>query len=236
MPTVVWAAIVARALLGATYQSGGPLSASDELSFRVAATDPAECATSELFLDIRRTGMAVATLRLGPVAVDAEGVEPICIGRPWFPVEAEGTDGIRRVLNAGDDDPSVQYEAFSPCLLMPIGDAAIQEVKAIGNLVAAVVEIDDRPVKGGGLPDFWQSNLGRIVRACLRNPNISHIIAVGDEDGAGQTIAMLKLSTDDWNRKLPDLQRRLSIGADHLGAFRSAASNFSSCRAGGSAS
>lgn len=235
MPTAVWAAIVARALLSATYRSGGPLYASDELSFRVATTEAAAGATSsELFLDIHRPGTADVFLLLGPVALDATGLAPIHIGRPWFPASAEG-DGLRRVPIGGGDQASVDNdEAYSPCLLMPIGDAAIQEAKAIGDLVASVVEIDDRPVKGGGLPDFWQSNLGRIVRICLRNPNISHIIAVGEEDGAGQTIARLKLSKDGWNGKLPDLQRRLSIGADHLAAFRSRGIEFKLVPSGGS--
>lgn len=235
MPTVVWAAIVARALLSATYQRGAPLSAIDELSFRVASADPAKCATSsELFFEISRSGSTEAALRLGPIALEANGLQPVHIGRPWFPANAEGSEGLRRVLIAGVDDHVLENEAFSPCLLMPIGDTAIQEAKAISALVAGVEEIDDRPVKGGGLPDFWQSNLGRIVRTCLRNPNISHIIAVGDEDGAAQTIAMLKLSRDDWNGKLPDLQRRLSIGADHLGAFRSRGIHFQLVASGGS--
>jgi len=222
MPTPVWGAIVARALLSATYRNGGPLTPHDVLEFRLTSAEGnfENVAPAKLWLDIHRLDTTIVAIPLGPVMFEGSSVAKIKIGQPWYSVGVEIAGALHRVRVENEDGFSVSHEPLSPCLLMPIGDAAILEAKTIGGFVAGFVEVDDRPVQGGGLPDFWQSNLARIVRACLRNPNISTIIAVGEEEGASQTISRLKLSTEAWNEKLPDLQRRLSIGADHLGAFR----------------
>lgn len=220
MPTRVWAAIVARALLSASFRNGGPLAVGDQLILRSTPdeqTSGETLRTSSLWLDVLDTTGTPASIRLGPIAEGAPAT--VRIGRPWFPDDRNGNEGLRRLRIERENDGFDRREILSPCLLLPIGDAASHEAKAIGNLVAESIELDDRPVKGGGLPDFWQSNLARVVRVCLRNPNISKIIAIGEEEGASQTISMLKLSQTEWIEKLPDLQRRLSIGADHLGTF-----------------
>ena len=218
MPTPVWGAIVARALFKATYSRGGPLAPVDSLRFRVSSVEAETTAPHFLWLDVLRPDAPTLVIPLGPMASRSEE-SAVEVGRPWSQATDALATGLIRVSVGSGGDPTGN-EALSPCLLMPIGDAAIREANAIAQLVAGVVEIDDRPVKGGGLPDFWQSNLGRIVRACLRNPNIDCIIAIGDEDGASQTIAWLKLCRREWNERLANLQRRLSIGADHLAAFK----------------
>ncbi|WP_330084351.1 GGDEF domain-containing protein [Methylocystis iwaonis] len=236
MPTPVWAAIVARALLSATFRHGSPLTPQDVLELRVSSAESTiKCgASSELWLDVRRLDSEALSIRLGPVTFEGPAGSVIKIGRPWYPADAPITGGIRRARVEGEEDLMVSHEPLSPCLLMPIGDTAIREAKTIASFVAGLVEVDDRPVRGGGLPDFWQSNLGRIVRECLRNPNITRIVAIGEEDGASQTISMLKLNQEGWNERLPDLQRRLSIGADHLGAFRKRGFAFEIVPSGGS--
>ncbi|WP_195838197.1 GGDEF domain-containing protein [Methylocystis rosea] len=236
MPTPVWAAIVARALLSAAFRHGGPLTPQDVLELRVSPVEKTTVggAPSELWLDVYRPGARVLTILLGPVSFECPAVNTVKIGRAWYPPDTETTDVIRRARVERDGDLMLIHEPLSPCLLMPIGDAAIREAKTIGGFVAGLVEVDDRPVHGGGLPDFWQSNLGRIVRACLRNPNISWIIGIGEEDGASQTIGRLKLSREAWNERLPDLQRRLSINADHLGVFQNRGIKFQLVSRGGS--
>jgi hypothetical protein len=72
----------------------------------------------------------------------------------------------------------------------------------------------------GGLPDFWQSNLARVIGACLRNPNISTIIVVGNARNAAATLDKLQLDDSGWAAQAYDLQRRLSISLDKLQAFR----------------
>ncbi len=221
IPTVVWGAIVAQSLLSSTFRSAKLLSPKDELEFKLVALD-AETSSkdrSNLVLEIRGSENVV-NISLGPFPHKPTPHVKVCVGRPWYPSDSRPEGGIIRAIAHQDDTSATYYEYLSPCILMPIGDSAIRAVKVVSQYVAAVVEIDDRPVFGGGLPDFWQSNLGRVVRVCLQNANIQKIIAVGNETGAAQTIGMLKLSKLEWTGRLHELQRRLSIGAHLLQAFR----------------
>lgn len=221
--TPLWGALLARALLSATFRGRGPLDPADSLSFRLAASSgPAGARTTELYLDIRREDGTLISVLAGQVRCDLPKEQIVLIGKPWYPIEADLAGGVRRLIidEAIAGAAVAGHEALSPCLMMPIGDDAIDIVKTMSSYVAGIVEVDDRPVKGGGLPDFWQSNLGRVVRAALRNPNIYRIVAVGDEVGAEETIKRLKLSRADWTAKSYDLQRRLSISGDSLNAFR----------------
>lgn len=219
--TPLWAALLARALLSATFRYQGPLRPTDRLAFRLMPrSEGAGTERTELYLDITREDGTTVTLLAGNVNCDLPAEQVVQIGRPWYSTAAFVDGGIRRLVFDDGPDSGGPHEALSPCLLMPIGDRAIDAVRSISPYVAGVVEVDDRPVKGGGLPDFWQSNLGRLVRAALRNPNVSRIVAVGDPSGAEETIKRLKLSRDDWNTKIHDLQRRLSISSSSLNAFR----------------
>jgi diguanylate cyclase (GGDEF)-like protein len=219
--TPLWGALLARALLSATFRGQGPLDPTDSLSFRLAASNGlAGARTTELYLDIRREDGTPISVLVGPVRYDIPTEQIVQIGRPWYPTEADLAGGVRRLVIDEAITGVAGHESLSPCLVMPIGDEAINILKTISSYVAGVVEVDDRPVKGGGLPDFWQSNLGRVVRAALRNPNIYRIVAIGEEGGAEETIKRLKLSRADWTAKSYDLQRRLSISGDSLNAFR----------------
>jgi hypothetical protein len=110
--------------------------------------------------------------------------------------------------------------ALQPALLLLIGEEGAAIAGRFTTLAAAVIIIDDRPVKGGGLPDFWQSNLTRVIWACLLNPNIQQIIVVGAVATAAQTLEWLNATADKWSQSIDDLQRMLAIPGQHLAAFR----------------
>jgi hypothetical protein len=213
-----WAAIAAWSLLRATFATGCPLENKDQLSFSMAE----ESGEGILFLDVNRgDGRRIVHLELIR-GVTSSKFDPIPIGMPWYPVASVANAGVLRWAAPDNLQGCIYGSAafFSPCLLLPIGDDALALTKNIQRLVADVVEIDDRPVIGGGLPDFWQSNLARVIGACLRNPNIRSIIAIGDAARAKQTLARLRMSEQQWNAQLSDLQRRLSISVDYLQVFR----------------
>jgi diguanylate cyclase (GGDEF)-like protein len=209
-----WAALVARALLRSTLMQGTPLKADDRLELG-SITDGE---VHRLFLTI--TGSA-SQEKIELATIEA-AVEPLDIGPPWYLEGSAPQNGIVRWLPPEGSSEGLRDAAtlMSPCLLMPIGDEAIAGVQSYRRFAASVVEIDDRPVVGGGLPDFWQSNLARVIRACLLNPNIRYILAIGNTDNAAQTFQRLQMTPEDWGPHLPNLARRLSLSYEHLDVFR----------------
>jgi hypothetical protein len=213
VPIRTWATAVAWGYLRAAY-AGGPFPASaDVFRFEVRGAGGGQ---HDLVLVVDHGSDRATTIRIAPVVADLAGVEPVEIGRPWYP-ETEAPRGAVVRYNAPGSGSGY---ALSPCLLLPIGDNAIELAKSMRHLVADIVEIDDRPVAGGGLPDFWQSNVSRTVRACLRNPNIQRIIVLGRSANAKATLARLDMDEESWKRGMHDLQRRISISLEHLLVFR----------------
>ncbi|WP_080677742.1 MULTISPECIES: GGDEF domain-containing protein [Bradyrhizobium] len=213
IPLESWAAAVARAFLRATFRSGRPLTPDSLLSFRV--NELAEGA--KLLLDVAEGAITHQIPIADGLKLESSGPSTVSIGRPWFSSSIVPASGISRWDDGSTDAGNA---SLIPVLLLPIGDAAIVLAKQERDRVADIVEIDDRPVAGGGLPDFWQSNLARVIGACLRNPNISTIIVVGNARNAAATLDKLQLDDNGWAAQAYDLQRRLSISLDKLQAFR----------------
>jgi diguanylate cyclase (GGDEF)-like protein len=213
VPIRIWATALASGYLRAAY-AGGPFPASaDILRFEVRDAGDGKRA---LVLVVDHGSDRETAILIAPVAPESVDIDPVAIGRPWYPQTQAPAGAVIRY-----DAPGLgSGYALSPCLLLPIGDNAIGLAKSIRHLVADIVEIDDRPVAGGGLPDFWQSNVSRTVRACLRNPNIQRIIVLGKSANAKATLARLDMDEDSWKRGMHDLQRRISISLEHLLVFR----------------
>ncbi len=213
IPLGSWAAVVARSVLRATFRSGHPLTPSSSLSFRLSEAVEG----AKLLLDVAEGAITHQIPIADGLTLETGSPSTVSIGRPWFSPSTVPSGGIAR-WDGGSTDPG--NASLIPVLLLPIGDAAIALAKQERNRVADIVEIDDRPVAGGGLPDFWQSNLARVIGACLRNPNISTIIVVGNAKNAAATLHKLQLDDSGWAAQAYDLQRRLSISLDKLQAFR----------------
>jgi len=207
---------VTWALFRANFISGLPLSTHDELSLSVDANGADACT---LCLNVTRDGAPAVRLCLVQNVATGSNIT-VRIGRAWYQSSSPFADVIKRWVPAKGHQVPAPASALSPCLLLPIGDFAIGLAKDIRHLVADVVEIDDRPVVGGGLPDFWQSNLARVIRACLRNPNIHFVIVIGAPENASNTLEWLRLNREQWSDRLYSVQRRLSIDSRHLEVFR----------------
>jgi diguanylate cyclase (GGDEF)-like protein len=209
-----WAALAARALFRSSLTQGNPLKVDDRLELG-SITDGH---VHRLYLTIigssSQEKIELATLE--------RVVEPLDMGPPWYLQASAPQNGIVRWLPTEGSSEGLRDSPtlMSPCLLMPIGDEAIAAVQRYRRFAASVVEIDDRPVVGGGLPDFWQSNLARVIRACLLNPNIRYILAIGNPDNAAQTFQRLRMTPEEWAPHLPNLARRLSLSYEHLDVFR----------------
>jgi diguanylate cyclase (GGDEF)-like protein len=65
------------------------------------------------------------------------------------------------------------------------------------SLFADVVTVDDRPTRGGGLPDFWEATVARVIADVASNPNISNVYVLGDTAAAVQTVTRLQ-NAAEW--------------------------------------
>lgn len=186
-----WATEVARALLGSAGSGTPAVSASDSLELVVDQAGALSIAAGPDTIDL---GCAVA----------APGAMRASAGRPVYKAGSAPQGAIGRSYAAKAE---TNCDPLSPVLLLPIGDTAKNLADRLRPLAAAVVDVDDRPARGGGLPDFWQSNISRVAKACLGNPNIGTIIAIGDTTYAQLTLTRLHQlaqgETGDLRRSLP---------------------------------
>lgn len=196
-----WAEMVTSAVFEAGFAGAGPLGPDDTVDLTLAADGA---------MAIEASGTHVALG--GSVRVDQS--HRACLGRVFRSADGAPHGAVTRLA---DVVASTAGDPWSPVLLLPIGDDAKIVADGLTSVVAAVVDIDDRPARGGGLPDFWQSNLSRVIRAVLANPNITSVLAIGDEAYAGQTLSRLRAGD---GLDLDELQRRLSMSSADLSAFR----------------
>jgi diguanylate cyclase (GGDEF)-like protein len=83
----------------------------------------------------------------------------------------------------------------SPFILMEIGR---NHLVSLPFLAAAHIVIDDRPGRGGGLPDFWELCLSRVIQGLGSYPNVEKIVIVGDLSNGQQTVSKLH-QAEDWD-------------------------------------
>ena len=201
--SLTWATWVGRAVMLAAFRRLLPVDPNCAIEFSVSAD-------------------GVLSLKLGEAVIPlgarfSVGTETqAVIGKPIYSAGQEPAGGIGRKATTrgdlGEGDP------LSPALLLPIGDEGRAVADRVRQLVGAIVQVVDRPARGGGLPDFWQSNVSRVIRACLDNPNIETIIAIGDAGCARHTLDWLKEAIGE--RKSAELQRRLSLMTEKIEALR----------------
>lgn len=200
LDSMTWAQMVASAMFETTYKGAKLLKPSDTLTMAVTADGSVGIEVSGQFIPI------------GP-KVKVDGPLSAAMGHPFYP-HGEATEGS--VSRLAGINSSSGGDPVSPVLLLPIGDDAKAIADDLAHVAAAIIDIDDRPARGGGLPDFWQSNLSRVIRAVLANPNITSVVAIGEEEFARQTISRLR---DCEKMDVDDLQRRLSMNSVDLSTF-----------------
>lgn len=196
LDSLEWATIVTGALFASAYTKKPVLAPTSKLALQVDGTGQLFVVVDEAVIDLGCRLNTVSPLR-------AE------VGRPFFEWHSAPEGATGRMIVDGPEG----CDPLSPVLLLPIGDAAKEVAEDLRHVVASVVDVDDRPTRGGGLPDFWQSNLSRVARACLANPNIGVVVAIGDEGNAKLTLLRLGQLA---GREASDLQRSLSMNAEDL--------------------
>jgi diguanylate cyclase (GGDEF)-like protein len=82
-------------------------------------------------------------------------------------------------------------------LLIRIGH---NEIGLPRELFAEILTVDDRPTRGGGLPDFWEATIARLAGALSREPNVQVTYVLGDEKSAALTVKRLK-NVSSWSNE-----------------------------------
>ncbi|MEZ6006168.1 MAG: hypothetical protein R3F05_00160 [Planctomycetota bacterium] len=170
-------AVLRRRLLGI-----GPVQPEDHVYLEAMPTD-GEC---ELYC-YTGTASRVCILRV-PTELTARVV--VDAGPAWV---SGGGAGVVRRLEA---DTSFQPGELCPTLLVGVGDAGRHTCRPLEFASADSVYLDDRPVISGLLPDFWQSNVARIIKAALANPNVRTIVvSIAEKAAAAGTLRVLEAGT-----------------------------------------
>lgn len=73
-------------------------------------------------------------------------------------------------------------------LLIKIG---YQEISLPKWLFSEIIIIDHRPTESGGLPDFWEATIARLIAHVEGNPNIAAVYVVGDRKFGAKTLSKL---------------------------------------------
>ncbi|MEX2244424.1 MAG: GGDEF domain-containing protein [Fimbriimonadaceae bacterium] len=108
----------------------------------------------------------------------------------------------------------IYTQSCTDWLLLKIGHEELMPCS--GDLLLDTIVLDDRPVRGGGLPDFWQSALARIVDTVGRHADhFQGLFVWGDSAFAPQTVAKLR-QVCDWTKPEVDLSEPLAVKADAL--------------------
>ncbi|MBW8326321.1 MAG: diguanylate cyclase [Prolixibacteraceae bacterium] len=92
-------------------------------------------------------------------------------------------------------------KSFRRALLIDIGHNPHNFSKEI---FSDIIVIDDRPVRGGGLPDFWESTISRLISLVKNNSNVENVYVLGDKDYASKTIEKLK-DIVNWDKDLEQI-------------------------------
>jgi len=102
-----------------------------------------------------------------------------------------------------------QQSAPGRALLVKIGHFALQIPDSI---FAEVIIVDDRPTRGGGLPDFWEATIARLIAHVDENPNLSVVYVLGDERHAHQTSTRLR-GLVDWPSHADEIAYKTGMSA-----------------------
>jgi hypothetical protein len=75
--------------------------------------------------------------------------------------------------------------------------------------------VDDRPTTGGGLPDFWEATIARIVGQVDKNPNIVQVYVLGDQSSAAFTVERLR-DIEHWARDAEQMAFKTGMPTDKI--------------------
>ena len=78
------------------------------------------------------------------------------------------------------------------------------------EIFAGVVVIDNRPVKGGGLPDFWEATIGKVCRLAYDSQWVRRVYVIGNSAFAQESINRLT-NIRNWVDDIEHLSYKIGV-------------------------
>jgi len=92
---------------------------------------------------------------------------------------------------------------ISTSLLMVIGN---NQIELYDKLFNAIINVDSRPMTGGGLPDFWEAAIANLINNISRNANIQYIFVLGDIEKKTKISSLLeRINSKDIKDEIYDI-------------------------------
>ena len=85
------------------------------------------------------------------------------------------------------------------------------------RVFAEVLVVDDRPTRGGQLPDFWEATVARLIALVVRTPGLQFLYVLGDRRFAQETVRRLE-SADRWPTNLDQMAYKTGLPAHQVAA------------------
>ena len=99
--------------------------------------------------------------------------------------------------------------------LVKIGHDALSLLSP--SLFAEVIIVDDRPARGGQLPDFWEAAVARLIALVVKRPAVQFVYILGDHRFARRTVERLR-NPRAWGNDLELMVYRTGSAAGDVGA------------------
>ena len=130
----------------------------------------------------------------------------------WGPqVECSESFELGRVWHASPSK-ELSEECGRRGVLVKIGH---DRLSIPARVFSDIIVVDDRPTRGGGLPDFWESTVARLVAHVESNQNVSAAFLIGDARYASLTAEKLK-NCSGWQDDADRLNFRTGIARQSI--------------------
>lgn len=99
---------------------------------------------------------------------------------------------IYKVLPAYSDFPDIGGVIWgnlvSPFAVVSVGEMEETFTSDLLEMVATVIELEDRPTRTANFPDPWPYNVSKTMKSVVANPNIRYLLILGETEYCVETI------------------------------------------------
>lgn len=151
-------------------------------------------------VELCRGRSSTAVWRTGPSGTDIGGFRSLDLG--WC--------GSLKHLTGADAQGGMRRAC-----LIKIGHKRLSLLPSA--LFAEVITVDDRPARGGELPDFWEATVARLIALLAATPALSFLYVLGERRFAQQTVSRLEAAAT-WGTDLELMSYKTGLPSKQVAA------------------